>query len=57
MLADFDLINDFLTDNSSNVIMYADYTSILISNNRYEDINRNFNNVRTTLSNGFRSIS
>ena len=32
-------------DNSSSVIMYADYTSILISNNCYEELNRNFNQV------------
>ena len=32
-------------DNSSNVIMYADDRRILISNNRYEDLNRNFNKV------------
>jgi hypothetical protein len=40
-------INDFLgsTSNSSNVIMYADDTSILISNNCYEKLNRNFNKV------------
>lgn len=31
------------TDNSSNVIMYADDTSIPISNNRFEDHNGNFN--------------
>jgi hypothetical protein len=29
-------------DNSSIVIMYANYTSILISNNWYEELNRNF---------------
>ena len=40
-------INDLLgsIDNSSNVIMYADYTSILISDNCYEELNRNFNQV------------
>ena len=40
-------VSDLLgsVDNSSNVIMYADDTSILISNNCYEDINRNFNKV------------
>jgi hypothetical protein len=39
-------INDFpgLFDNS-NVIMYADDTSILISNNRYEELGRNLNDV------------
>jgi hypothetical protein len=38
-------INDFpcLVDNSWNVIMYASDTSILISNNCYEEFNRNFN--------------
>jgi hypothetical protein len=38
-------INDFpgLADNSSNVIMYANDTSILISSNFYEELNRNFN--------------
>ena len=30
-------------DNSSNVIMYSDDTSILISNSCYEELNRNFN--------------
>jgi len=40
-------VSDLLgsVDNSSNVIMYADDTSILIFNNCYEDINRNFNKV------------
>jgi hypothetical protein len=40
-------INDFLglVDNSSNVIMYANDTTILISNNCYEELNRNFNYV------------
>jgi hypothetical protein len=40
-------INDLLCsiDNSSSVIMYADYISILISNNCYEELNRNFNQV------------
>jgi len=32
-------------DNSSNVMMYADDTRILIFNNCYEDLNRNFNQV------------
>jgi hypothetical protein len=32
-------------DNNSYVIMYANDTSIFISNNCYEDINRNFNKV------------
>lgn len=38
-------INDLLvsTDNSFNVIMYADDISILISNNCYEELNRTFN--------------
>jgi hypothetical protein len=40
-------INDFAgsVGNSSNVIMYADGTSILISNNCYEGLNRNFSNI------------
>ena len=40
-------VSDLLgsVDNNSYVIMYADDTSILISNNCYEDINRNFNKV------------
>jgi hypothetical protein len=40
-------INDFAgsVDNSSNVIMYADGTSILISNNCYKQLNRYFNDV------------
>jgi hypothetical protein len=35
--------NDLLgsIDKSSNVIMYANYTSILISNSCYEELNRN----------------
>jgi hypothetical protein len=47
MLADFALINDLLgsIDNSSNVITYADDTSILISNNHFKDHNGNFNKV------------
>jgi hypothetical protein len=32
-----------LADNSSNVIMYADDTSILISSNCYEEVTRHFN--------------
>ena len=32
-------------DNSSNVIMYSDDARILISSNRYEDLNRSFNKV------------
>ena len=32
-------------DISSSVIVYADDTSILISNNCYEELNRNFNQV------------
>ena len=32
-------------DNSSNVTLYADDTGILISNNCYEELNRNFNTV------------
>lgn len=32
-------------DNSSSVIMYANDTSILISDNSYEELNRNFNQV------------
>jgi hypothetical protein len=40
-------INDFpdLANNSSNVIKYADDTSILIASNCYEELNRNFNVV------------
>jgi hypothetical protein len=40
-------ISDLLgsVDNNSYVIMYADDTSILILNNCYEDINRNFSEV------------
>jgi len=39
--------NDFSSsiDNSANVIMYANDTSILTANNWYEDLNRNFNIV------------
>jgi hypothetical protein len=32
-------------DDSSNMIMFANDTSVLISNNCYEDINRNFSKV------------
>ena len=40
-------MNDLLgsIDNSSSVIMYANYTSILIFDNCYEELNRNFNQV------------
>jgi hypothetical protein len=40
-------INDFpgLFDNNCNVIMFVDDTSILISNNSYEKLNRNLNDV------------
>ena len=40
-------INDLLgsIDNSCNVIVYADDTSVLISNNSCEELNRNFNKV------------
>jgi hypothetical protein len=40
-------INDFpgLADNSTNVIMYAHDTSIIISSNCYEELNRHFNVV------------
>jgi hypothetical protein len=47
MLADFALINDLpgAIDNSSNVIMYAENTSILIYNNHFKYQNGNFNKV------------
>ena len=50
-------INDLLgsIDNSSSVIIYADYTSILISNNCYEELNRNFNEVRYNTLHWFQS--
>jgi len=32
-------------DDSSNLIMFSNETSILISNNCYEDLNRNFSEV------------
>jgi hypothetical protein len=40
-------INDFLGlfDNNSNVIMYANNTSILISNNSYKELNKILNDV------------
>jgi hypothetical protein len=40
-------INDFLGlfDDNSNVIVFADDTSIIISNNRYEELNRILNDV------------
>jgi hypothetical protein len=40
-------INDLLgsVDNSSNLITYANYTSVLISFNCYEELNRNFSEV------------
>ena len=43
-------------DNSSNVIMYTDNKSILTADNCYEDLNRNFKEFYTKISNRFSPI-
>ena len=44
-------------DNSSNMTMHADDTSIFTANNCYEDLDSNSNTVLYNPSNGFRPVS